>query len=504
MGTDFDIAIVGAGFAGSLLAMIARRLGRRVILVERDRHPRFAIGESSTPIANLLLEELAREHDLPRLLPLTKWGPWQREYPSIACGLKRGFTFYSHLPGAGWRSDPGRANELLVAASPRDEIADTHWYRPDFDAFLASEAVRCGAEYLDDTALGPPEPGSGGVAFSGTRGGKGMRFTAGFVIDASGPRGYLHRALGIREASCGECEATRAVFSHFTGVKRWDSIHPSGGIPPYPADDAALHHVTPGGWMWVLRFNNGITSAGFTTRNAVEPGVAADDEWRAWLADFPAVAEQFEGASATREFTRLPRMAFRGEIASGPWWAQLPMAAGFVDPLLSTGFPLTLLGIGRLAKLIRDGLPTAGVDEYGRRTLGDLSHANTLVEALYRVMPDFGTFRQLTMAYFAAAIYSETARRLGRPGLAPGFLMRDHPTFGPRSLEIFRRAGHVDGETLRDEIRRLVDPINLGGLCIDSKRNWYDCNAGDLYAAAGKIGSNPDELRGMLARCGFA
>ncbi len=55
----FDIAVVGAGFAGSLLAMIAQRLGLRVILLERGHHPRFAIGESSTPLSNLLLEELA-------------------------------------------------------------------------------------------------------------------------------------------------------------------------------------------------------------------------------------------------------------------------------------------------------------------------------------------------------------------------------------------------------------------------------------------------------------
>src|SRR6266705_3901729 len=99
MKTDFDIAIVGSGFGGSLLAMIARRLGRSVLLLERGQHPRFAIGESSTPLANLLLEELALRYDLPRLLPLAKWGSWQKTYPQIACGLKRGFTFYQHQFG---------------------------------------------------------------------------------------------------------------------------------------------------------------------------------------------------------------------------------------------------------------------------------------------------------------------------------------------------------------------------------------------------------------------
>ena len=63
------------------------------------RTPRFAIGESSTPVANLALEELCRDYDLPRLAPLTEWGRWQRAYPHLACGLKRGFTYVRHEPG---------------------------------------------------------------------------------------------------------------------------------------------------------------------------------------------------------------------------------------------------------------------------------------------------------------------------------------------------------------------------------------------------------------------
>ena len=77
----FDLAVVGSAFGGSLTAMIAQRLGRRVVLIERGRHPRFAIGESSTPLTNLLLEELAVRYNLSRLRPLTKWGSWQRQLP---------------------------------------------------------------------------------------------------------------------------------------------------------------------------------------------------------------------------------------------------------------------------------------------------------------------------------------------------------------------------------------------------------------------------------------
>src|SRR5258705_285016 len=83
----FQVVVAGSGFAGSLMAMIFHRLGLSTALVERGRHPRFVIGESSTPLANLLLEELADDYDLPFVRPLCKWGTWQEKLPHIGCRL---------------------------------------------------------------------------------------------------------------------------------------------------------------------------------------------------------------------------------------------------------------------------------------------------------------------------------------------------------------------------------------------------------------------------------
>jgi FADH2 O2-dependent halogenase len=82
-----DVAVVGAGFGGALTALALRRRGYSVALVERGRHPRFAIGESSTPLANLLLEEIAATYDLPRVAPLSKWGTWRRADPALPGGV---------------------------------------------------------------------------------------------------------------------------------------------------------------------------------------------------------------------------------------------------------------------------------------------------------------------------------------------------------------------------------------------------------------------------------
>ena len=104
---DADLAIVGSGFGGSILAMIARRLGYRVMLLERGRHPRFAIGESASPLAGVLIEQLADRYDLPRLRPLSAFGTWQRAYPDVVCGLKRGFTYFKHETGQRYHDEAG-------------------------------------------------------------------------------------------------------------------------------------------------------------------------------------------------------------------------------------------------------------------------------------------------------------------------------------------------------------------------------------------------------------
>ena len=304
---EYDIAIVGSGYAASLLAMIARRLNRSVVLLEKSRHPRFAIGESSTPLANLLLEELALRYDLPRLLPLTKWGSWQREYPAIGCGLKRGFSFYHHQCGQAFQTHPEHGNELLVAASPNDNIADTHWFRADFDDFLLREAQSLGADYHDETTLNAPQRDGENWLLSGQRHDETIAVRARLLIDASGPRGYLHRAFGL---SGQRVLPTQVLYAHFSDVRPFADVISAPANVPFPIDDAALHHVFAGGWMWILRFNNGVVSAGISVSDELANELDLSDGESAWqrvLARLPSVAAQFENAKLLRPFAHLER-----------------------------------------------------------------------------------------------------------------------------------------------------------------------------------------------------
>ena len=451
MNEAYDIAIVGAGFSGSLLAMIARRLGRSVVLLERGAHPRFAIGESSTPLSNLLLEELVTRYDLPEIGSLCKWGSWQQTHPELVCGLKRGFTFHHHNLDAPLNADNNRRDQLLVAASPHDETGDTHWYRFDFDHFLVKQAQALGVEYVDQVELSSLEE-SDGWRLKGQRNGSALDFRAKLIVDATGPRGFLHRAMGLTDAGLPCFPNTQSLYNHFNGGGRLGDgdYSRTGAPPPFPIDDAAVHHVFDGGWIWVLQFNNGVTSAGVVAVDRVADQLMLEQGGPAWdrlLARIPGLQEQFKNASHTRPYTYTPSLPFRSNKVAGKNWALLPSAAGFIDPLLSTGFPLTLLGVTRLAEIIANDWGLDSLSEslarYGRVTIDELLATARLIGALYASTKDFPLFSSVVMLYFAAASYSETVRRLNRPQLAGSFLLCDDPVFGPACLQDLR-PGYVN------------------------------------------------------------
>lgn len=511
----FDIAVAGSGFAGSMMAMIAQRLGLRTILLESGRHPRMVIGESSTPLSNLLLEQLATRYALTSLRPLSKWGTWRSSHPELVCGLKRGFSFFHHAQG---NSGPiAREDQLLVAASPHNAIADTHWYRADFDAYLAQEAERAGVVYLDEVNLSKLVEGKDEARLIGTRDGRALEIAVQFVVDATGPRGFLHRALGLGERELTSMPATSALYSHFSGVrqlKKTGKVVLDGPLP-YPVDDAAVHHVFDGGWVWVLQFCNGITSAGIaaTDKLAMELQLADGEvAWERVLRRIPVLHEQFAEGKAVQPFRHIPRLGFRSAAVTEGRWALLPSAAGFVDPLLSTGFPLTLLGIARLAEILDCDWETERFRDrlkaYAAETDAELLATARLIGTLYSSFNNFSVFSAVSLLYFAAASYAETARRLGRAELASSFLLHDHPQFGVECERVLQRArtvrGDAESQAIIEEILRIIEPIDIAGLTNRTRRGWYPVDADDLLHAAHKVHASRSEVSEMLARCGFS
>ena len=496
-----DIAILGSGFAGSLTTLIVDRIGLRPVLIDRVRHPRFAIGESSTPIANLVLEDLARRYRLPRLLPLTTYGSWHAAYPSVVCGLKRGFSFFKHEVGQPFAPDASHANELLVTASRDDAHSDTQWLRSDVDRFLMQEVERAGLRVLDETDITEPDLSDAGVwTLRGHRGSTPVSITARFVIDATGNAGFLQRSLGLTNGVSSVRTRSRTVYSHFLGVEPWhERLTALGGRVadhPFCCDDAAQHHVLDGAWLWALRFNNGVTSAGLVideSRHPYDPSVTPEREWNGWLDRYPSVARQFRHATVARTpgaLRRTVRLQRRVHDVVGRHWALLPHTAGFVDPLLSTGIAHTLCGIERLMHVVEHGWGDNGFESELRRyeeaVRSELTLVDELVSGCYASFGRFRLFIAYAMLYFAAATTYERRRlatndrfhglflcaddgelrqviRDARSQLAP--LLNAH---GPSSQQT------ADFERM---VERTIAPFNRVGLC--------DASAGNMYRYTG-------------------
>ncbi|MCG3194976.1 MAG: hypothetical protein L6R30_17290 [Thermoanaerobaculia bacterium] len=491
-----DIAILGSGFGGALLALVASRLGYSVALLERDRHPRFALGESTTPLLNLVLRQLATRYRLPFLIDRTKYGPWKRARPDLPVGVKRGFTFIGNEAGRFPSDAPGGI--LMVAASGSDEMADTHWERASFDAWLSDHARReieaAGGifrEECDIRLVSLDEP----VRLDADCPGERFQIEAGVLADATGSSGFLARELSIPEDVEGPQLRTWCVYGQLEGVPRatplLDSLGYRTGRFPFPADDAALHHVFEGGWCWNLRFDDGRTSAGFVLDSGVSPGpcdLEPADLWREWVARHPLLGRFYGSAKPLVPFGLIPRLARRLARAAGPNWVLLPHAAAFVDPLLSGGLSHTALAIERLGRVFRRGIRRSALAEdlalYGGDLLGETRGLTRLIAGCRKSFGRFDVFSAFVMSYFVSASSLENARRQEtRNGWDPGFLRLREPAFL-----------HVLGKTLDDldhvlagegpgpagfltDLRERLAPWNAEGFC--------DPAAGNLYAAGG-------------------
>lgn len=489
---EADVVVLGSGFGGSLTTLLLSRIGLRPVLIDRGRHPRFAIGESSTPVADLVLSDLAERYDLPRLRPLAKYGSWKRTYPELRCGIKRGFSYFRHQLGRKFRPEACHSNELLVAASSDDEHSDTHWHRADVDAFFAAEVWRERLPFFEecnaDVSVAPH-----GWHVRGQQHGTRVDVSAKFIIDATGAGGVLQRLLGIADESHTLQTRSRAIFAHFEGVKPWRDVLPPGSERdyPFPCDQAALHQVIDEGWMWQLRFDSGLVSAGFAIDEAASPlddSLPIEAEWHALLRRYPSIAEQFTEAAIVapagglRRTGRLQRLAAR---MVGDNWAMLPNTAGFIDPLHSSGIAQTLCGVERLTGILerhwqRPGLVDA-LAGYQSCLRSEFRLVDQIVAAGYASRNDFRLFAAVAMLYFAAATTYERRRQAGEMSPGSAFLCADDEHFAGVVADTCRRlpmtsdAGRSlsSSEAFERHTAEAIRPYNRVGLFDPTAKHMY-------------------------------
>jgi FADH2 O2-dependent halogenase len=478
------VAVVGSGFAGSLLARVLAIQGHDVVLIERGTHPRFAIGESSTPLANLTLERLARRYGMDDCYDLAAHGRWIARFPELRRGLKRGFTFYRHHAGRSFAGD----ERLLVAASPNDRVADNHWLRADVDHHFVRAAIRAGVEYRDRVELT-------------AAGLEALR--ADFVIDASGPGGFMARQLAIPSALARMHTHSGLLFSHFSGARLMTDLLP--GLPPgpYPDDWAAVHHIIDEGWMYSLRFDHGVTSAGFLLKERVSG--APEQQWQYLLRRYPTIGALFGDAPPLMPIAYRARIQHRLTRAAGERWAMLPHAYSFVDPLFSTGIAWSLRAIERLALCFERGLPSAqDLTRYETLLSAEADQIDLLVAGAYQAMARFDLFAAQAMIYFAAVSFAEVRQRIHPAETAAwsGFLGVGDPRLGPLPRASLRRLWRIRTAGDRQEfirwVRRSIAPRNVCDFANPAAHNLYPVDLDHLVTRHTVLGLSRSALVSAL------
>lgn len=304
-----DVLVIGGGPAGSTAAALLAQRGHRVTLVEKDRHPRFHIGESLLP-ANLPLFERLGVAEQVRSIGMEKWGaefvsPWHDHTQTFAFG-------------------EARDRSMPFAYQVR---------RSQLDAILIRNAAVQGAEVIEGCRAQEVtfHPQGALVRARYEDGRETVRQTR-FLIDASGRDTFLGNRLRLKQRN--PRHNSSAMYAHFAGARR-HAGQAEGNISIF-----WFEH----GWFWFIPLADGATSVGAVTwpyymKARKRPMEAYFLET---IALCPPLAERLRDARLITQVEATGNYSYVSDRTHGPGYLLLGDAFAFIDPVFSSGVMLAM------------------------------------------------------------------------------------------------------------------------------------------------------------------
>ena len=311
----YDIAIIGGGPAGSTAAALLARAGRRVIVFEREKFPRFHIGESLLPFSMKAFTRLDLHEKFLRAGFLKKFGG-----EIIGACSENGTKFYFK---DGYRSQTDHSYQVT---------------RGDFDKVLLDHAVECGAEVHEETSVDRVEFLNEGVDLDVRSDGSPRSIRAHYVIDASGRTSVLGRQFQIKKTY--DHLQKLSIFAHYDGVWRAEGIDGTLTVLIRAIDR----------WFWLIPLTAERTSVGVVLDSEIfrKSKLSPEDFLEQALAEQPVIAKRMINARRVSQVYVEADFSYRSARLHGDRWLLAGDAAGFIDPIFSSGVFLAVFS-GELA-----------------------------------------------------------------------------------------------------------------------------------------------------------
>lgn len=386
-GSTFDAVIIGGGPAGASSAAILAEHGHRVLVLEREKFPRYHVGESMIPFTYGPMERLG-------LIPLMKNSAFQKKYSVV------------------FISPNGRASQPFYFFNryDKDTVAQT-WQvlRSEFDEILLNHARSKGAEVIEEitvkelvwekSEIGDQKSEMGKVV--GVRAvkksGEVVEFRAPITLDCTGKESFTAVRNGWRTKDPYLNKV--AVWTYYKGSKR---------EPGLDEGQTAVAYVPEKGWFWHIPQHNDMVSVGvvaegkYLTRDGVrepEQIFKREVEQNAWIKDHLSVGQQVGPYFVTSEYS------YHSRHCGSPGLLLVGDAFAFLDPVFSSGLMLALKS-GVMAgdevhrALLEKDFSPQRFEAYANYMRQGVENMRKLVYAFYE--PNF-SFKQVIDKYPEAA-----------------------------------------------------------------------------------------------------